>query len=251
MGLVLASGYKQVKLSLLQYHRIESSIMSSQIECIRSRKSLMARSRWKLGVFDHTKDGTLATRSVIHPRVSGISHPLTSGADVSASTRSTPPFVFVTLLLLQQLCSGLYHSLGLAGELVNLSVLIIHRHLTLQNIVSNVSRSERLSAAWGAANEVLHKIDPSIGIPGGTLQHTLYFHEHYLNNYMSRVDNIFYETGANMATAFALQDYRSGSSSWRGQVLGNTLFLYEADRSTSTMYNEVSTLALVGGEHSS
>ncbi|KZV68212.1 hypothetical protein PENSPDRAFT_687481 [Peniophora sp. CONT] len=89
-----------------------------------------------------------------------------------------------------------------------------------QNAVSNVSRAERRSAAWGAANEVQRKVDPTLGIPQ---------------------DNIFYETGANMAIAFALQDYRSGNSSWRKQVLGNTLALYEAGRTTSGMYNENST----------
>lgn len=45
-----------------------------------------------------------------------------------------------------------------------------------------------------------------------------------------------------MAIAFALQDYRSGNSSWRKQVLGNTLSLYEAGRTTSGMYNEVRAL---------
>ena len=55
------------------------------------------------------------------------------------------------------------------------------------------------------------------------------------------LDNIFYETGPNMAIAFALQDYRSGNSSWKSQVLGNTLQLYEDNRNTSGMYNEAST----------
>ena len=45
-----------------------------------------------------------------------------------------------------------------------------------------------------------------------------------------------------MAIAFALQDYRSGNSSWKSQVLGNTLQLYEDNRNTSGMYNEVNTL---------
>ena len=44
-----------------------------------------------------------------------------------------------------------------------------------------------------------------------------------------------------MAIAFALQDYRSGNSSWKSQVLGNTLQLYEDNRNTSGMYNEAST----------
>ncbi|VDB94350.1 unnamed protein product [Peniophora sp. CBMAI 1063] len=85
---------------------------------------------------------------------------------------------------------------------------------------SNVSRAERLNAAWGSANEVVRRIDPTLGIPS---------------------DNIFYETGSNMAIAFALQDYRSGNSSWKKQVIGNTLSLYEDNRATSGLYNENST----------
>ncbi|KZV61735.1 hypothetical protein PENSPDRAFT_658699 [Peniophora sp. CONT] len=76
-----------------------------------------------------------------------------------------------------------------------------------QNIVSNTSRAERLTAAWGAANEVQRRVDPSMGIP---------------------TDGVFNETGSSMVSVLALQDYHSGNSSWRDQVLNNTLRIYEA-----------------------
>ena len=53
-------------------------------------------------------------------------------------------------------------------------------------------------------------------------------------------DNIYYESGANIAILLATQDYRSGNTSWESQVVGNTLSLYEAGNDTSTMYTQVS-----------
>ncbi|KZV61754.1 hypothetical protein PENSPDRAFT_693125 [Peniophora sp. CONT] len=105
----------------------------------------------------------------------------------------------------------------LARCLLQLAVLCLSRCVYAQdytipsgweNTVSNASRAERLNAARGAASEIQRRVDPTIGFPD---------------------DNIYYETGANMAIIFASQDHYSGNSSWRSQVLGNTLSLYEAE----------------------
>ncbi|VDB94349.1 unnamed protein product [Peniophora sp. CBMAI 1063] len=89
-----------------------------------------------------------------------------------------------------------------------------------QNTTSSASRTERLNAAWGAANAVQSAINASYGIP---------------------LDKPLYETGSNMVIAFAYQDYRNGNAFRQNQVVDNTLRLYERGNTelvdTTSAYN--------------
>ncbi|KZV74637.1 hypothetical protein PENSPDRAFT_749188 [Peniophora sp. CONT] len=113
------------------------------------------------------------------------------------------------VLLLSRLLVPVF--LGFAGSVIGQDYTIPS---IWQNNVSDVSRADRLSIAFEAASDLKQRINQNTGYPIDTIN-------------SGEPSN---RTVANMLVVLASQDWHSGNSSWKEQVVDNTLAFYESGK---------------------
>ena len=120
------------------------------------------------------------------------------------------------------------------------------KHTSLQSTTSSSSRADRMDSAHTAADELHSRINPSTGIPSGMLESSILpSAASCLSGSLDGADTVSSDgpsnrTIGNMLIVLASQDLYSGNTSWKAQVVDNTLALYESGQ--QNLENRVSTL---------
>ena len=120
------------------------------------------------------------------------------------------------------------------------------KHAFWQHTTSGLDRADRMNLARNAAEEVHHNINPSTGVPKGmsesAILRLLSLRSFGRTNGTDTVaaDGSSNRTIGNMLIVLASQDLYSGHSSWKTQVVDDTLAFYESGQ--RNLDNRVRTL---------